>query len=321
VLRIRSVPLVALAALVGIGAGPSEALAASGDVVIEQLPYNASTAGASLSGKFTHLTDATGANWYNVSFSLKDTGNEAKTVYAKWRYQVLVSLPTGNGWITTAAQTFANKNGYNTTMIGVARKSQTQLNAIAAGYSSLPAIKARVQVAVCRDAATDNCSGWQWATWTIYPFEAFAPGFTCNQTTMTVILNGVSGFVHPNFIPNGAFTLYVKAKIWEGSDWNLSNPRLYTSALFRIEYPNAGGLGTSISFVYLQDDPTNTPRTGDFSFTMTSGKYYGVAFDVWFTSAAAPVEAVDYPTLAFGQFSYQNGEVQGTPGDWRCVAY
>ena len=307
-----------LAALALFGAGPGDALAATGDVVIERVNYTATTTGASLSGTFTHLTDAAGTNWYNVSFSLKDTGNDAKTVYAKWRYQVLVNQPTSQAWATTTAKTFSNALGYGKTTTGLARQSAAQLDTFAATYSSLPAIKVRVQVAVCRDAATDNCSGWQWVTWTTYPFRAFQPGFVCNMSTMVVDLRGVSGFVHPDYIPNGSFTLYVRARIYQGSDWNLSNPVLSTSATYRIVYPNAGGLASTISFVYLDPDPT--PRTGSFSFAMTPGKYYGVAFDVWFTSAAAPVEGADYPSVAFGRYTYQNGWVQGTPGDWRCMA-
>jgi hypothetical protein len=317
-IRIGRISGLALGAAVLFCAGPADALAATGDVIAQQSSYTAATTGASLSGKFTHLTDASGVNWYNVSFTLKDTGNDAKTVYAKWRYQVLVSNMNGIFWVTTAAKTFGNALGYGKTTTGLARQSQAQLNTIAAGYSTLPAIKARVQVAVCRDAATDNCSGWQWVTWTTYPQQAFIPGFLCNMNTMVVDLQGVSGFVHPNYIPNGAFTLYATAHVLESTDWNFGTYTVRSSEMFRIVYPM--GLGSSISFVYRASDPTNTPIS-TFSYSMTAGKYYALLFDVWFASAAAPIETFDYPAGTFGRYSIQNAAVQqGYAGDWRCVA-
>lgn len=312
----RAAGALALASAVTIGGGDlGKALAAT----VDARSFTLSTTGAVATGTASRSTDSMGGNVYALRFTLKDTGNEGRPVYVKYRWSALVSGPGGLAWRSGATSTLFNNAGYGTSVTATARLTDAQLRSMAAaGGSSVQAAKLQGQIAVCRDlATTDNCSGWFSQVWNTYPATAFQASFLCNMSS--VVLD-IRNFVNPAYVPSqsAAFNLTVMSQLIESDDSTFSRMVVRDTITNVISYPSPFAIATQ-SFVYRLDAASNTLVLDDGYVGwggLTPGKYYAIRSSAWIQ----PTVGTDQPAYSWAAYTFQNGWVQGTPGDFKCLA-
>ena len=284
---------------------------------LDTTSYSRSTTGASAAGSLARSTDSTGTATYSIGYRLTDTGNDGLPVYVKYRWTALVSGPNGLVWANPRTGTFYNRTGYNTAVTGTIPMTQATLNQIARdNLSTVAAAKLRGEIAVCRDAATDNCSTWFPLTWNTYPDGAFNGLFDCNGD---VILVDIRNLVRPAYVPvqSNALGVSVVADLVESADATFSHPSIVLQWAGSVVYPNPLAIGTE-SFVYDANGNLTDGYLG--AHGLTPGKYYAVRFQVWLSTSNAPIVSGEQPTYAWARYTIQNGFMQGTPGDFKCTA-
>jgi len=307
---------VGLATVVTLAAAVGEVRAGT----IDSTAFTISTTGAIATGSARRTSDSTGAMSYAIAFNLRDSGNEGRPVYVRYRWQLLVSATQNDlSWATTPTSTYFNRNGYGTAVSGTISRTSAQVQTMAANMGNqLPqAVKLRAQISVCRDNGTtaDNCSSWWSQTWNTYPSTAFRGSFLCNGN---VLLVDIDNFVDPAYVPfqTAPFNLTVVITLVET---NSTMTSLVTrSSIVRIVNFPAPGVAPTQSFVWQTDPATNTLVLDDGYdyFMLTPGKYYAVTFQAYVNN----IVAGEQPATSWAIYAIQNGWMQGTPGDFKCLA-